>query len=93
MKCPACNEPKLVVADRHGVSVDYCPECRGVWLDRGELDKIIARDREQEREHDEHEEMRERTVERAERHRAERQDHLASHRRDSNSLVQRIFDF
>lgn len=89
MKCPTCNEPKLVVADRHGVSVDYCPECRGVWLERGELDKIIAREREAEAEDD----MRERTVERAERHRAERQDHLHSRRRGSTSLVQRIFDF
>jgi Zn-finger nucleic acid-binding protein len=42
MKCPNCNET-LVMADRQGVEVDYCPNCRGVWLDRGELDKIIER--------------------------------------------------
>lgn len=42
MKCPNCNEV-LVMADRQGVEVDYCPACRGVWLDRGELDKIIER--------------------------------------------------
>ena len=42
MKCPNCNET-LVMADRQGVDVDYCPDCRGVWLDRGELDKIIER--------------------------------------------------
>jgi uncharacterized protein len=42
MKCPNCNET-LVMADRQGVEVDYCPACRGVWLDRGELDKIIER--------------------------------------------------
>jgi uncharacterized protein len=42
MKCPNCNET-LVMADRHGVEIDYCPNCRGVWLDRGELDKIIER--------------------------------------------------
>lgn len=42
MKCPNCNET-LVMADRQGVEVDYCPKCRGVWLDRGELDKIIER--------------------------------------------------
>jgi len=41
MKCPAC-EVVLVMADRAGVEIDYCPQCRGVWLDRGELDKIIA---------------------------------------------------
>ncbi|MGE3333542.1 MAG: zf-TFIIB domain-containing protein [Rhodospirillaceae bacterium] len=42
MKCPADNET-LVMADRGGVEIDYCPKCRGVWLDRGELDKIIER--------------------------------------------------
>lgn len=42
MKCPTCNV-SLVMTDRNGVEIDYCPECRGVWLDRGELDKIIER--------------------------------------------------
>ena len=42
MKCPNCNET-LIMADRQGVEIDYCPACRGVWLDRGELDKIIER--------------------------------------------------
>lgn len=42
MKCPACNID-LKMADRQGVEIDYCPQCRGVWLDRGELDKIIER--------------------------------------------------
>ncbi len=40
MKCPIDNET-LVMADRQGVEIDYCPKCRGVWLDRGELDKLI----------------------------------------------------
>lgn len=44
---PACASthphPTLVMADRHGIEIDYCPHCRGVWLDRGELDKIIVR--------------------------------------------------
>jgi Zn-finger nucleic acid-binding protein len=43
MKCPNCKEVNLVMSDRQGVEIDYCPECRGVWLDRGELDKIIER--------------------------------------------------
>jgi Zn-finger nucleic acid-binding protein len=43
MKCPVCTTVNLVMADRQGVEIDYCPECRGVWLDRGELDKIIER--------------------------------------------------
>lgn len=40
MKCPIDGET-LVMSERHGVEIDYCPKCRGVWLDRGELDKII----------------------------------------------------
>ncbi len=43
MKCPACSTADLVMTERAGVEVDYCPKCRGVWLDRGELDKIIQR--------------------------------------------------
>ncbi|MEI6176173.1 MAG: zf-TFIIB domain-containing protein [Verrucomicrobiota bacterium] len=43
MKCPVCIEPDLVMTDRQGVEIDYCPKCRGVWLDRGELDKVIER--------------------------------------------------
>ena len=42
MKCPVDGET-LVIAERSGVEIDYCPQCRGVWLDRGELDKIIDR--------------------------------------------------
>ena len=42
MNCPCCNVP-LVMSERQGVEIDYCPQCRGVWLDRGELDKIIER--------------------------------------------------
>jgi len=42
MKCPTCEEI-LVITERQGVEIDYCPKCRGVWLDRGELDKIIER--------------------------------------------------
>jgi uncharacterized protein len=42
MNCPVCNVP-LNITDRQGVEIDYCPRCRGVWLDRGELDKIIER--------------------------------------------------
>lgn len=43
MKCPTCPETALVMSDRQGVEIDYCPQCRGVWLDRGELDKLIDR--------------------------------------------------
>ncbi|MFZ5790663.1 MAG: zf-TFIIB domain-containing protein [Pseudomonadota bacterium] len=43
MKCPACTDVDLVMTERQNVEIDYCPKCRGVWLDRGELDKIIER--------------------------------------------------
>jgi len=43
MKCPHCNEAVLVMSERQGVEIDYCPQCRGVWLDRGELDKLIEK--------------------------------------------------
>ncbi len=42
MKCPIDNTT-LSISDRNGIEIDYCPSCRGVWLDRGELDKIIER--------------------------------------------------
>lgn len=44
MKCPNCSLD-LVMADRSGIEIDYCSSCRGIWLDRGELDKIIERSR------------------------------------------------
>ncbi|MES2803555.1 MAG: zf-TFIIB domain-containing protein [Bdellovibrionota bacterium] len=43
MKCPTCPEATLTMTERQGIEIDYCPQCRGVWLDRGELDKIIER--------------------------------------------------
>jgi uncharacterized protein len=43
MKCPACPDVALTMTDRQGIEIDYCPQCRGVWLDRGELDKLIER--------------------------------------------------
>ena len=43
MQCPVCTTTQLVMSERQGIEIDYCPQCRGVWLDRGELDKIIDR--------------------------------------------------
>lgn len=43
MDCPVCKTAQLVMSERQGIEIDYCPQCRGVWLDRGELDKIIER--------------------------------------------------
>ncbi|WP_109482436.1 zf-TFIIB domain-containing protein [Paraburkholderia sp. C35] len=41
MKCPVCKTPDLLMTERQGVEIDYCPTCRGIWLDRGELDKLL----------------------------------------------------
>lgn len=41
MNCPTCPSTSLLMTDRQGVEIDYCPQCRGVWLDRGELDKLV----------------------------------------------------
>ncbi len=43
MKCPSCPDAVLAMTDRQGIEIDYCPQCRGVWLDRGELDKLLER--------------------------------------------------
>jgi|APLak6261698768_1056241.scaffolds.fasta_scaffold07333_1 Zn-finger nucleic acid-binding protein len=43
MNCPHCPDTTLVISERSGIEIDYCPKCRGVWLDRGELDKLIER--------------------------------------------------
>jgi Zn-finger nucleic acid-binding protein len=42
VRCPVCNV-ELKMTERQGIEIDYCPQCRGVWLDRGELDKMIER--------------------------------------------------
>ena len=41
MKCPVCKDVTLLMSEKKGVEIDYCPECRGIWLDRGELEKLI----------------------------------------------------
>lgn len=47
MKCPSCKDITLSLSERAGIEIDYCPECRGVWLDRGELDKILEKSKEE----------------------------------------------
>lgn len=52
MRCPHCTNANLTIMERQGIEIDCCPQCRGVWLDRGELDKLIERnapDRDHER--------------------------------------------
>lgn len=46
MKCPV-DDRELLLTHREGIELDYCPECRGIWLDRGELDKVIERSNQQ----------------------------------------------
>lgn len=48
MNCPVCKEVELRISERQNVEIDHCPQCRGVWLDRGELDKLIERSMQQE---------------------------------------------
>lgn len=43
MKCPVCPDKELLMVERQGIEVDYCPACRGVWLDRGELDRLLEK--------------------------------------------------
>src|ERR1700741_3721258 len=51
MKCPVCKTPDLLMTERQNVEIDYCPTCRGIWLDRGELDKLLARAAEDDDDH------------------------------------------
>ena len=44
MKCPVCKTTDLLMTERRSIEIDYCPVCRGIWLDRGELDKLIAQE-------------------------------------------------
>lgn len=99
MKCPTCATD-LVMADRQGVEIDYCPKCRGVWLDRGELDKIIERSttsvapaggsHDQPRHQPEH-----RGRDHEDRHYRDNDDddHRAGDRRKRKSILGDIFDF
>lgn len=45
MKCPHCTDTVLTMSERQGIEIDYCPDCRGIWLDRGELDKLLEKAR------------------------------------------------
>lgn len=46
MKCPVCKDVTLLMSEKKGIEIDYCPECRGIWLDRGELEKLIEKENE-----------------------------------------------
>ena len=44
MKCPVCKDVTLLMSEKKGIDIDYCPECRGIWLDRGELEKLMEKE-------------------------------------------------
>jgi Zn-finger nucleic acid-binding protein len=91
MLCPVCRVD-LVMADRQGVEIDYCPKCRGVWLDRGELDKVIERSAaEPSRERDYRPEPRDSGY--REPRRYDDDDHKRYGQRKKKSLLGEIFDF
>lgn len=88
MKCPVC-QTELRITDRQGVEIDYCPQCRGVWLDRGELDKIIERSGNEFRDRDEHEHR--------EPHRPSsghtEYGHDPKYKKKKKSMIEELFDF
>ena len=103
MKCPA-DDTTLVMAERQGVEIDYCPTCRGVWLDRGELDKIIDRaadddddDRRRDRVYPEDRGYREDQYERREPSYRQRDDDSrfgrAGHKRKKRGFLGELFEF
>lgn len=47
MKCPVCKDSNLLMTERQQIEIDYCPDCRGVWLDRGELDRLLEKARQE----------------------------------------------
>lgn len=87
MNCPICNIP-LTMSERQGVEIDYCSKCRGVWLDRGELEKIIERSTsetpsrpypERQGGHDQHYDK-------------HRDDHYGDHHKRKRSFLHELFD-
>lgn len=92
MKCPVC-EVDLMMADRQGIEIDYCPKCRGVWLDRGELDRLIERasaaaPQPQRRDYEDSRERRAPTS-----YREEDSRHHGHPKHKRNSFLSEIFDF
>jgi uncharacterized protein len=90
MKCPIDNAD-LVMTDRQGIEIDYCPKCRGVWLDRGELDKIIERSGADARRPDDDDRQRRPNDDRYRRDDDDRYRHGKPYKK--KSLLGEIFDF
>jgi Zn-finger nucleic acid-binding protein len=82
MKCPNDNAT-LLITDRNGIEIDYCPECRGVWLDRGELDKLVERSGQIFSSPPRHDEHRSHDEYREEHHDRGHNDHHKKHKREN----------
>ena len=96
MKCPV-DGVDLVMSERQGIEIDYCPQCRGVWLDRGELDKIIERSAQQDAPRagfaPRPAEPRQPEPRYEERRHDDRYDHQRPHRKKRESFLDDLFDF
>jgi len=96
MDCPVCTNVNLVMSDRQGIEIDYCPQCRGVWLDRGELDKLIERSGADASPPEPRQQRSPSPAYEAPRHEAPRYDSRGSdqyHQRKKKSLLGELFDF
>ncbi|MCI7363704.1 MAG: zf-TFIIB domain-containing protein [Campylobacter lanienae] len=91
MLCPVCKDVNLVMSERSGVEIDYCPSCRGVWLDRGELDKIIERSTQNSRQNEYFGSKRE--YERPDRRYDDRGYHDRYYKKKKESFLSELFDF
>lgn len=58
MKCPVCHDVRMREVEKNGILIDVCPDCKGVWLDRGELDKLMSGVREFRREYEQYDDDR-----------------------------------
>lgn len=81
MQCPVCNDTQLTMTERKGIEIDYCPNCRGIWLDRGELDKLIERS------------VPEAGVDDASDRRSDIKPHHHGKRKKKKSMLSELFDF
>lgn len=92
MQCPV-DGSELVMTDRQGVEIDYCPKCRGVWLDRGELDKIIEKTTPTAPQRPVQSDRGGDSSSRYEPRRDDRNDHYEDRPRKKKSMLGELFDF
>jgi Zn-finger nucleic acid-binding protein len=91
MRCPV-DESELIMTERQGVEIDYCPKCRGVWLDRGELDKIVERGSTDGRRNDDDDDWDERRYEGREGYEPGRSEGRPPYKKKRRSFLGDLFD-